>query len=94
MHPWRPIPQTAYNRMKNWLVNHPTLHFFLHNSYCRLLATPRLSYTPFTYEHFSQAERFGKPQARHTLQTLLPSSREHTVIGQQGRKTQNQSSLK
>jgi hypothetical protein len=36
VHP-RLVPQIAYERMKRFLFRHHSLHFFMHQTYCRII---------------------------------------------------------
>jgi len=52
-HHLRLIPQVAYARMKHFLYQHHGLHFFMHQTYCRLIC----AYVPESYSQFVELFR-------------------------------------
>lgn len=45
--PIRILPKITYEKMRDWLFLHRTLHYFAHNIYCRLM---------LKYEYYSWRE--------------------------------------
>jgi len=75
--PLRPVPKVAYERMKTLLKRHHSLHFFLHNTYCRLV----LAYNPLPYEHFcSKLAQSGALRTKEASCPRLDSHENFTVI--------------
>lgn len=65
--PLKPIPQVPYNRMKEFLLKHPFLHFFLHQTYCRLV----LAYKKKPLSHFLKEAREIKDYKKDISDLLI-----------------------
>jgi len=51
------IPKTSYIKFQGKLIPHPNIHFFFHNTICRLL----MNYKKIPYREFTRAMMMSEP---------------------------------
>jgi len=60
--PLRPLPSVSYDKMKGFLEGHASLHYFAHQTYCRLVLNfnDRTPYTAFLERAYRKNNGFEK----------------------------------